>query len=385
MAGGAVLKRCRVCGAALSNMPVIELRNMPDSAQGFLTKAQLKRDRLRDLSIYQCNACGILQHTNRPVPYYRDVIRASAYSPEMKAFRIKQFRSFLNRFDLKDKKIIEVGCGRGEFVELMMRAGAQNVFGLEHSVSAVRQARKRGLNVFQGYPEGSEYRIKNNPFDAFYTLNFLEHAPYINEFLKNIQINLADDAVGLVEVPNFDMMVYESMISEFIRDHIFYFTKDSFRHLLECNGFEVLELEAIWYNYILSAVVRKRRRIDLSHFSTALADLTLEFNDLKDRFRGKKIVVWGAGHQALAVLSMTGIYKSIDYVVDSAEFKQGLYCPGSKLEVKGPDILLKDRPDLIIVMCGSYSDEVARIIRDMELGCAVVVLDGMRLKYIMGF
>ena len=53
----------------------------------------------------------------------------------------------------------------------------------------------------------------------------------------------------------------------------------------------------------------------------------------------------------------------IKYVVDSATFKQGKYTPATHVRIVSPDALDSDPVDAIIVMAASYSDEVARIIR----------------------
>ena len=42
-------------------------------------------------------------------------------------------------------------------------------------------------------------------------MSFLEHIPQINQFLKGIRNNLNENALGLVEVPNFDMIIQEKL------------------------------------------------------------------------------------------------------------------------------------------------------------------------------
>jgi len=50
-------------------------------------------------------------------------------------------------------------------------------------------------------------------------------------------------------------------------------------------------------------------------------------------------------------------------VVDSAPFKQGKYTPATHLPIVAPDVLDADPVDAVIVIAASYSDEVARIVR----------------------
>src|SRR6266480_3971402 len=117
------ITHCRVCGNALSAEPLLRFENMPKSAQ-FLPDAQsVGNDIGVDLEVCQCSGSGLVQLSNLPVPYYREVVRAAAYSEEMKNFRIKQFGNFAKQFSLQGKKGIEIGCGRGEYLSLMQQSG----------------------------------------------------------------------------------------------------------------------------------------------------------------------------------------------------------------------------------------------------------------------
>ena len=127
---------------------------------------------------------------------------------------------------------------------------------------------------------------------------------------------------------------------------------------------KTLECQEIWHDYILSAVVKKRAETDLSHLLNYQMKIEQELHHYLDRFKNGKVAIWGAGHQALAIISLTGIQKRIRYVVDSAPFKQGKYTPASHLPIIAPEQLRHDPVDAVIVMCASYSDEVSRIIRN---------------------
>ena len=101
------INKCRVCGRKFFEEPLLQYKNMPKAAQ-FMPDAQsLKNDQGVNLEVCQCSGCGLVQLSNAPVPYYREVIRASAVSEEMKNFRKNQFSDFVNKYSLQRKKIIE--------------------------------------------------------------------------------------------------------------------------------------------------------------------------------------------------------------------------------------------------------------------------------------
>ena len=104
------------------------------------------------------------------------------------------------------------------------------------------------------------------------------------------------------------MVLQANLFSEFIGDHLFfYFTRETLCTTLNLNGYEVLSCDAVRYDYVLSAVVRKRRPTDVSRFALAEERLREELNSYVGRFGHRKVAVWGAGHQAFAVLALTGL------------------------------------------------------------------------------
>ena len=174
--------KCRVCNHKFFEEPLLRYENMPKAAQFLPDVESLKKDKGVDLEVCQCSGCGLVQLSNDPVPYYKEVIRAAAFSEEMKEFRKKQFGSFIQNFSLKGKKVIEIGCGRGEYLSIMQQFGI-DPYGLELSEESAMECVKNGLKVSKGFIESSTYKLDYAPFDAFYILNFLEHLPDPNPTL----------------------------------------------------------------------------------------------------------------------------------------------------------------------------------------------------------
>ena len=328
------------------------------AAQGFLDSLEDNAG-VEDLDIYQCAFCGTVQHALQPVSYYKDVIRAVAFSEEMGAFRRGQLSRWIADFGLRAKNILEVGAGRGEYMALLKESGAGSVFGLENGDSNLEAAKSAGHRVERGYLTDSFENPFDLKFDGFCIFSFMEHWPNINASLRSLHSMLTTGAVGLIEVPNFDHILETGLYSEFTPDHILYFTSDTLRRVLELNGFEVLEIEPIWHSYILSASVRRRQLTDFSIFESQQKRVVTDILTFLSGRPQSKCAVWGAGHQALSVISLSGLAAHIAFVVDSAIFKQGRYTPGSKIHIKAPGALSECDIETVLVMAAAYSDEVA--------------------------
>jgi len=121
--------------------------------------------------------------------------------------------------------------------------------------------------------------------------------------------------------------------------------------------------------------------LDITYFHRHQEKITAEVMTYLKPFAAKRVAVWGAGHQALALIALTGIAGSIRYVVDSAPFKQGRYTPATHLPVVAPEALFEDPVDAVLVIAGSYSDEVAwKIRQECNLKMPVAVLRGDGLE-----
>ncbi len=205
--------RCKICGSGLHEEPIISYKDMPSCAQNLPTKGSL--DIGIDIDVFECTGCGLIQLASDPVPYYKEVIRAAGFSSEMTEFRKKQFEDFVKANGLEDKSVLEVGCGAGEYLSIMDETEA-NAFGIEEGDANNLKCKEQGLNVIKGFVENEDQEIEGGPFSAFYMMSYLEHLPDPISTLRGIRNNLADDAVGIIEVPNFDMKVEKNPFSDFM-------------------------------------------------------------------------------------------------------------------------------------------------------------------------
>lgn len=379
------LSACRFCSGKLNPEPLISFSNMPAKSQNFPTKDSLEDDRAIDFNVFECLECSLIQLNSEPVPSHKDVIRATAYSPAMKEFRNVFFHEFIKKFTLDRKKILEIGCGHGEYLEIFSKLDVE-VYGIENLKSSVDFCIAKGLRVNQNYPSDEGTKFENGPFDGFYCLNFLEHAPLPHLFLRSIRSNLTEDGVGLIEVPNLDYIIKNNIETEFMTDHLVYFSKETLIRTLEMSGFDVLSCDVIWNEYIISCVVKKRKLTKFPSLKANRDSISQDFQLFLNRFPKKSVVVWGAGHQALSAISIYNLSESISWVVDSAPFKQGKFTPATHLEVKAPESLMeRNKVSAVIVMGAGYSDEIIdTLLKVLKLKIPIAVLRTSSLQVIQG-
>lgn len=374
------MKKCISCKGSLHELMKIE--NMPASAQDIPTKEELDKDCGIEVSLCVCEDCGLVQLKNDAVYYYRDVIRAGGYSTTMEALRKSQYKHFIEFASLEGKKIIEVGCGRGEFLGMLSDFPVEG-YGTEHKKDLVEIAKKAGLRVDEDFPESEDHIFKNGPFDAFMSFNFLEHQPHPRTYLKAIYNNLGDEGYGLITVPSFEYIMEQNSFYEIIPDHIAYYSFESLTHLLNICGFEVLEKETVNRDTI-SMIVKKRKLPDICGIISKKNDIATEvLETVKKYAKVGKIAIWGASHQGFTLCATTGIADYVDCIIDSAPFKQGKYAPASHIPIISPDEARKRKLEAIIIVAPGYTNEIANIIKTtFENGIDIYTLMTDRLSRI---
>ncbi|MFZ2655121.1 MAG: class I SAM-dependent methyltransferase [Victivallales bacterium] len=355
---------------------------MPRAAQYFPGKDEFKEDKGITLNIYQCSRCGLVQISMQPVEYFKEVITATSFSDKTKSFRLSQMNDFSKKFCLAGKRVLEIGCCKGNMLDIMKEAGL-NAVGLEASSESVSAGKAAGRNMLCGYI-GDMNKIPGHPYDAFVCLNYLEHLPDPDRIIKIIHDNTAPDATGYVTVPNLDFLLESKCLYEFVADHLSYFTKKTLAFAFEKNGFDVIDCHTINEDNDIVAIVKKKQPLDLSMHFTEVEALIKDLKQIIEGYKSDnmKVAAWGAGHRALALLSLAGI-SDIEYVIDSAKFKQGRFTPSLHLNIVAPEYLRQNKVDLVIVMVpGIYPDEVIRTLLEMNLGVDIAVLRGNEIEFI---
>ncbi|MBS5958888.1 MAG: methyltransferase domain-containing protein, partial [Clostridiales bacterium] len=369
-------KICIVCANPLTEEPLMVLDGMPASAQDIPSKEELMEEKGISLNLCQCSRCGLVQFDCQPVEYYKDVIRSGGYSTTMVNLRTRQYRHLIETYHLEGKKLIEAGCGQGEFLSVLANFPVE-AYGIENREPLVAMAREKGLNVWKQFAKEGEILAPDDgsvkgPYDGFLSFNFLEHQPNPVSMLRCLADNLQEEGIGLITVPSLEYILEYDGYYELIRDHLAYYTFDTLALTVEEAGFEVLEEEMINRD-TLSIIVRKKKqpakredskkavKIDVSGLIKSQDTIGNEIDQLIKELEagGKRLAIWGASHQGFTLASTTRIGAFAEYMIDSAPFKQGKYAPASHLPIVPSEHFMTDPVDAILIVAPGYTEEIA--------------------------
>jgi 2-polyprenyl-3-methyl-5-hydroxy-6-metoxy-1,4-benzoquinol methylase len=354
---------CRLCFAKINlknKSNFIVIKNCPSIVQNLLKNKKKSLKAKINLTIYKCYSCDLVQLLNEPLYYYKSSIRSSHITPFRQKEIFKQLKNVRKDYD-KNSTILEVGCGRGEYLNLLSKF-FNNVFGFEYNKKLINSKITK-LKIKKFYPQIIDKNKSPTNVDGIFCFNFLEHAVSPVLFLQSVLSHLKPNGFIVIEVPNFEHMFKKKIFYDFTIEHLSYFTKKTLTQLVNLCGLKIKKISSFRESHTISFYCQKL--VNKSNFSNKinfeLFSLVSKIN--QSITKNEKNVIWGACHQSFDLILKTKLLENLSYVVDSSDQKQNRFCPGTKIPIYSPSKLLLNIPDHLIICASSYSNEVYEIIK----------------------
>ncbi|MBF0380660.1 MAG: class I SAM-dependent methyltransferase [Magnetococcales bacterium] len=144
----------------------------------------------------------------------------------------------VQRYDIADgQNILDIGCGRGEFLRGFMLCGLQG-FGVDRSTAAQQLCPDAQLAVAD--IENAKLPYEDNFFDVVFSKSVIEHFYYPDNFMQEIFRVLKPGGLVITMCPD-----WEANMRIYFEDytHRTPFTITSLRDIQLINGFENVECE----------------------------------------------------------------------------------------------------------------------------------------------
>ncbi|MCK6585157.1 MAG: class I SAM-dependent methyltransferase [Anaerolineales bacterium] len=168
-------------------------------------------------------------------------------SPANQAWQVPYFQEAVdilaNMIPAKSR-ILDIGCSIGLFMEVARKSGFECI-GLEPEPKSREYAVQRGLDV---RPElFKDAGFSANSFDAITMFGVMEHLSNPRKILVEVWDALKPGGVVMAVSPNVYSLangtLHEQARTFTGRNHLSYFSRDTFSHLFERCGYEVVHLD----------------------------------------------------------------------------------------------------------------------------------------------
>ncbi|MBR9844604.1 MAG: class I SAM-dependent methyltransferase [Algicola sp.] len=177
----------------------------------------------------------------------------------IKSIALKRKLKLINSFDLGDKKLLDVGCGTGDFLKIA-KDNLWDVSGVEPNSKARTIANTKTENTV--YDVDQLLKFEKHSFDVITLWHVLEHLPKLKTHIEVFESLLKPNGRLVIAVPNFksyDANYYKKYWAAFdVPRHLWHFSQNSISKLVHQNGMQVIKIEPMLFDaYYVSLLSEK--------------------------------------------------------------------------------------------------------------------------------
>jgi SAM-dependent methyltransferase len=380
---------CPLCGGPAPD-PFVDLGTVPANCSSFkATAAESRNVPAGSIRLAFCPACGYIYNVDfdeSVIEYDNTYNNSLNCSATFRAFEEDLSAELIERWQLDRGRIIDIGCGKGEFLSLLCRLSNSTGVGFDPSWSG--GPTDAGVQIV---PSVYDETTAVEPADLVCCRHVLEHLEDPVSFAALLRRAL-NAASGLyIEVPNAGHVLGSDDLWDIIYPHRSYFAAPSLERLITDAEISVLHTTVSFGGQFLSlygsataessqTAGRDQALAELAGnvrtFASRLSERIARSAALVGNLRraGKVAALWGAGARGVTFLNVVPGAADIDLVVDSNPRKAGLHVPGTGQVVVSPDEPALRKADSVMIMNPMYLTEITDLLRQARSAAQVVVV-----------
>lgn len=371
------VRGCPTCGGddlrefyRVRGMPV--LQNLPASS------VEEARACVRgDVVLAVCHDCGFILNAAfdadriRYTPAYENT---QAWSPLFQGYMQDVADRLITAHDVRNKTVLEIGCGKGEFLTLLCERGPNRGIGFDPSLPRGGRVSDRVTLIADLYSP----RYAACQGDLVCARHVFEHLPEPGGVLAAVRRSIGDrrDVVVYVEVPDMTWILRHATVWDIFYEHCSYFGRASLRRLFDSRGFVVSAVtEQAGGQYLGVEATPRHPGAATGPTEDGAAETAALAGAFGARAEGRLqairatvdvapaagrcAAVWGAGAKGVTLLNILHIAPDlVPYVVDINPDKQGKYVPGTGQRIVSPAQAARLGVDVVFVMNPNYRAEI---------------------------
>jgi ubiquinone/menaquinone biosynthesis C-methylase UbiE len=342
-----------------------------------------------DIELCFCDVCGFVYNTAFDaiyMVYEEGYDNALDFSGVFSDYARSLASALVNRYRLRGKNAIDIGCGLGEFLKTLCDAG--DIRGVGFDPSAPIDASDERVSFVREYYSRAHSDV---PADLITCRHVLEHIEDPIAFLTELRATIGERGTPVFfEVPSLRNIVAGNSPWEIIYEHCSYFGEEAMTRVFERCGFEVEDVGSLYNDLYLGLWARPASgpigaslpdtRLDglrelVEGFSTRFEERIAAWRERIEAMRsgGRKAVAWGAGARGTSFVNLLDAGDRIRYLVDINPRKRGKYVPGTGQEIVAPERLVEIRPDVVIVMNPVYLNEIRNTVTSLGVDAEFLI------------
>ncbi|MDD9940064.1 MAG: class I SAM-dependent methyltransferase [Myxococcales bacterium] len=342
-----------------------------------------------EIALSHCRKCAFVFNAafdERLLEYSERYDPTQAFSGTFTRWHQGLAERLVTRYELHNRNIIEIGCGKGEFLSMLCSMGPNRGVGFDPAYDPERAPEVRAGGTAEFVADFYSEKYANYTADFVCCKMTLEHITRAHEFVAQVHraVQASDDPVVFFQVPDVRRILQEQAFWDIYYEHCSYYSAGSLARLFRRAGFSVVALAREYSDQYLMIDTRITASADreqqAEHDTSEIASLVDLFaKELPDQLRtwrtrisgmherGKRVVIWGAGSKGVSFLTTLGLRDEVAYAVDINPHRAGLFMAGTGQEIVSPNALTELRPDVVIIMNPMYREEIETQLSELGL------------------
>jgi SAM-dependent methyltransferase len=381
-------KSCMLCGAK-----AVEL--FLDLGETALANQFLRRDEINGyeakylLRVGFCHGCAHVQLLEAvpPLAMFENYLYISSASETLKQHFNDLSAELIARYRIGAADlVIDIGCNDGTLLAAFKRHGTR-ALGVDPaanlSVFTTEQRIERYTGLFSARA-AAEIVSGWGEASLITATNTFPHIQDLDDFVGGVKIALHNSGVLVLEMHYLLDLIEQLAFDTIYHEHVSYWALAPMQRLFERHGMKIVDAERVPLHHgqlrvhvqrqgeaptsdRVARLLAAEKAAGLDRFETYVnfaarvqaIKKQLHATIAKLKREGRRLAAYGAPAKGNTLLSFLDFGPDhLPYIVDRSPLKQGRFTPGTHIPVVGPEQLLIDQPDYVLLLAWNFADEI---------------------------
>ncbi len=391
------VQSCRACGGTLT-VTMADLGMQPASNAFIPSAAAVADERRFPLRAKVCDVCRLVQvdYDVPPQELFGNYVYFSSYSDHWLEHAQRYCEMARERFGLgADSLVVELASNDGYLLKNFVNMGIP-VLGIDPSDTVAAAAEKIGVPTlveFFGAAVADEL-ARRRQADLIVGNNVLAHVPLLNDFVSGITRLLKPSGHVTIEFPHLLELIEHVEFDTIYHEHYSYISLFAIEQVFSRHGLRIYDVETLSTHggslRIFAAHSRRTDIVDSSALievrgrekSAGLSELStyMRFAHKVEECRAsllafladakrtaKSVAAYGAAAKGNTLLNFCEVtVADISMVADRNPNKQSKLLPGTHIPVVSPEVLMRAKPDYVLILPWNLQSEIREQLRGIE-------------------
>lgn len=347
---------------------------------------------LYPLNVCLCKNCGLSQlgYKVPPTKLFNENYAYESSTTKTRKQNYDQLAEYIcDKFEIpKESLIVDIGSNVGILLESFNKRGMK-IVGVDASPNMVEIANSKGIPTISGFFDkniAEKIVSEGQKASVVTATNVFAHIQDYESFMDALTELLEKNGIFVFHVPHFLQLIRNLEYDTVYHEHVSYFGLKPLQKFFERFDMEIFDVsETDLDGGSIRCFICRRGQKTISPKISKIVDeeekegiysierlrkFATETSQQKSKLlsllysikeNNQRVVGIGAPAKGITLLNYCKIDNFfLDYVTEKAPLKIGKFTPGTHIQVKKDEVLMKDMPDYALILAWNFSKEIMK-------------------------